>query len=112
MHRLHDVKGSDRIMSVRLQQFCDIDECPHAKTGNPAWQESVLMHWYDGKAGIGGLQRIGHEPNRDGGKAVLWSHVFTTEDRKRGVEGKSVSVRVDLGGRRIIQKKQPNTNTK
>src|SRR3546814_317347 len=79
MHRLHDVKGSDRIMSVRLQQFCDIDECPHAKTGNPAWQESVLMHWYDGKAGIGGLQRIGHEPNRDGGKAVLWSNVFTTE---------------------------------
>src|SRR3546814_15971558 len=37
------------------------------------------MHWYDGKAGIGGLQRIGHEPNRDGGKAVLWSNVFTTE---------------------------------
>src|SRR3546814_18755318 len=27
-------------------------------------------------------------------------------DRKSGVEGKSVSVRVDLGGRRIIQKKQ------
>src|SRR3546814_1576535 len=27
-------------------------------------------------------------------------------DRKRGVEGKSVSVRVDLGGRRIIKNKQ------
>src|SRR3546814_13728880 len=27
-------------------------------------------------------------------------------DRKSGVEGKSVSVRVDLGGRRIIQKKK------
>src|SRR3546814_18378837 len=26
-------------------------------------------------------------------------------DRKSGVEGKSVSVRVDLGGRRLIQKK-------
>src|SRR3546814_20610916 len=29
-------------------------------------------------------------------------------DRKRGVEGKSVSVRVDLGGRRIIKKKKEN----
>src|SRR3546814_18499915 len=33
------------------------------------------------------------------------------EDRKRVVEGKSVSVRVDLGGRRIItKKKQKNPN--
>src|SRR3546814_13533025 len=32
----------------------------------------------------------------------------TARDRKRVVEGKSVSVRVDLGGRRIIKKK---TNT-
>src|SRR3546814_19820892 len=35
------------------------------------------------------------------------------EDRKSVVEGKSVSVRVDLGGRRIIKKKIRNcTNTK
>src|SRR3546814_11215182 len=33
-------------------------------------------------------------------------------DRKSVVEGKSVSVRVDLGGRRIIQKKQYETQTK
>src|SRR3546814_18448977 len=32
--------------------------------------------------------------------------VNDAEDRKRAVEGKSVSVRVGLGGRRIIQKKQ------
>src|SRR3546814_17818622 len=30
------------------------------------------------------------------------------EDRKSVVKGKSVSVRVDLGGRRIIKKKQKN----
>src|SRR3546814_7731041 len=29
-------------------------------------------------------------------------------DRKSGVSGKSVSVRVDIGGRRIIKKKTPN----
>src|SRR3546814_19886841 len=33
-------------------------------------------------------------------KATLY-----TSERKSGVEGKSVSVRVDLGGRRIIKKK-------
>src|SRR3546814_12987313 len=31
-------------------------------------------------------------------------------DRKRVVEGKSVSVRVDLGGRRIIKKKNQETH--
>src|SRR3546814_13671810 len=31
------------------------------------------------------------------------------EDRKSVVYGKSVSVRVDLGGRRTINKKKPNT---
>src|SRR3546814_14349377 len=33
------------------------------------------------------------------------------EDRKRVVEGKSVSVRVDLGGRRIIKKKSRKQTT-
>src|SRR3546814_16193051 len=33
-------------------------------------------------------------------------------DRKSDVEGKSVSVRVDLGGRRIIQQKKQNKNTR
>src|SRR3546814_12317602 len=33
-------------------------------------------------------------------------------DRKSVVEGKSVSVRVDLGGRRIIKKKKNQTTTK
>src|SRR3546814_15004150 len=33
-------------------------------------------------------------------------------DRKSVVEGKSVSVRVDLGGRRIIKKKRVHTNNK
>src|SRR3546814_15345113 len=34
------------------------------------------------------------------------------QDRKRVVEGKSVSVRVDLGGRRIIKKKKTRYNDK
>jgi hypothetical protein len=37
------------------------------------------MSWYDAKAGIGGLQRIGHEPNKDKGHSVLWSNIFLTD---------------------------------
>src|SRR3546814_19008303 len=37
-------------------------------------------------------------------KAFLYS-IFVREDRKSGVQGKSVSVRVDLGGCRLIKKK-------
>src|SRR3546814_18691267 len=39
------------------------------------------------------------------GVAMLIVWVGALQDRKRVVEGKSVSVRVDLGGRRIIKKK-------
>src|SRR3546814_12437657 len=43
----------------------------------------------------------------------VWKSVRLDEgaqDRKSAVEGKSVSVRVVLGGRRTIIKKNPNTN--
>src|SRR3546814_21087994 len=55
-----------------------------------------------GAGGAGGDQRRDRDavdPEADGGGG---------QDRKSGVLGKSVSVRVDLGGRRIIKK----TNTK
>src|SRR3546814_14006403 len=38
-------------------------------------------------------------------RRVTWQ-IVTLEDRKSVVSGKSVSVRVDLGGRRIIKKKK------
>src|SRR3546814_12807705 len=45
--------------------------------------------------------------------ALIWGIIYVviaqnwfSFDRKSDVEGKSVSVRVDLGGRRIIKKKQ------
>src|SRR3546814_13660057 len=37
------------------------------------------------------------------------ANLYVDEDRKSVVSGTSVSVRVDLGGRRIIKKKQPET---
>src|SRR3546814_15143042 len=39
------------------------------------------------------------------------THLITPVDRKRVVEGKSVSVRVDHGGRRIIKKKTKKRTT-
>src|SRR3546814_20559983 len=44
-----------------------------------------------------------HPPEGDG---VRWDSGVLQGDRKSVVSGKSVSVRVDLGGRRIIKKKK------
>src|SRR3546814_19720697 len=57
-----------------------------------------------GPAGGGGSEAA----RRAGGRARLEMavHLSRTGDRKSVVEGKSVSVRVDLGGRRIIKKKK------
>src|SRR3546814_16196703 len=49
-------------------------------------------------AGIDGVICVDISPEEDG--------EFGPADRKSVVEGKSVSVRVDLGGRRIIKKKK------
>ncbi|HKQ83395.1 MAG TPA: hypothetical protein VJS42_14480 [Steroidobacteraceae bacterium] len=57
-------------------QFTAKDEGPHPFTDSPIWQESVLLHWYDQRQGIGGWHRIGHEPNNRGGHAALWSFLF------------------------------------
>jgi hypothetical protein len=61
--------------------FTDHDEGLHPAQPNPLWQESVLLHWYDARQGIGGWHRIGHEPNNQGGKAAIWSYLF---DRSGG----------------------------
>jgi hypothetical protein len=43
------------------------------------WQESSFLTWHDRDAGIGGIFRIGHEPNHAGGIAALWFGVLTHE---------------------------------
>src|SRR3546814_15402070 len=48
----------------------------------------------------GAKDRFGHRP-----------FVAMAQDRKRVVSGKGGSVRVELGGRRIIKKKRNNTTT-
>jgi len=63
------------------------DERPHAVGEPPFWQESVVIFWWDDKAGIGGFQRIGHEPYFQGGKEHLWSFVFFADGRRHRNHG-------------------------
>ncbi|MEW6471976.1 MAG: propanediol utilization protein [Actinomycetota bacterium] len=48
-------------MPTEPVQYGDLDELPHDPGADPAWQESVFLHWYDPKVGVGGVHRIGHE---------------------------------------------------
>src|SRR3546814_14827187 len=62
--------------------------------------------------GQGGVQMVKTAvKTRDGGKGPggkIGARRTAAQDRKSVVSGKSVSVRVDLGGRRIINKKKSN----
>src|ERR1700756_3453540 len=69
--------GRSRAMSKRY----DIsDEGSHEPgTDDSDWQESVFVHWYDRAAGVGGVSRIGHRPNRPGGgRAALQGFLGST----------------------------------
>src|SRR3546814_11103493 len=57
------------------------------------------------------VERVG-EPARARYVARPHGRRQPVRDRKSVVEGKSVSVRVDLGGRRIIKKKKPEKEDK
>ena len=53
------------------------DEGAHPHGTEPNWQESVVLVWWDLKQSIGGYLRIGHEPNHNGGEAVIWTNFIT-----------------------------------
>src|SRR3546814_15127848 len=50
-------------------------------------------------------------PVQHGNVFVNRSYLLAPKDRKSVVEGKSVSVRVDIGGRRILKKKNKGRGT-
>ena len=55
----------------------DRDESPHDPGPDPSWQESVFLHWYDPKVGVGGIHRIGHEVSA--GVTALWCGVVASD---------------------------------
>src|SRR3546814_14537089 len=74
-------------------------------------ERAACNHGQDSeKAGAGGwLQHaVGRRDTRSGQRG---NAERKRRDRKSVVEGKSVSVRVDLGGRRIMKKKNNTTHT-
>jgi hypothetical protein len=54
-------------------------ELPQAPTGDEWWQDSAFVAWHARDAGIGGVFRIGHEPNHAGGIAALWFGLVTRD---------------------------------
>lgn len=67
--------------AVDANTFPIEDEYSHPIGPDPLWQESVVITWFDEKAGIGGFHRIGHEPRGNGGRGVAtsWLLVATRE---------------------------------
>ena len=50
------------------------------------WQDSTWLHWWDLENNVGGIHRIGHEYNIEGGPMVaLWSNLITPKGIYRRV---------------------------
>jgi hypothetical protein len=54
-------------------------ELPQAPGADEWWQDSAFVAWHARDAGIGGVFRIGHEPNHAGGIAALWFGLVTRD---------------------------------
>jgi hypothetical protein len=48
-------------------------------SGDEWWQDSAFVVWHADEAGIGGVIRIGHEPDHAGGLAALWFGLVTAD---------------------------------
>src|SRR3546814_12338688 len=81
-----DVCSSDLLAADRVDRGQHLAEIPGDRD---------LVHWKRGAAVL--------DPEPGGAAREVAGHRI--EDRKSVVSGKSVSVRVDLGGRRILKKK-------
>ncbi|UZW56379.1 hypothetical protein NUH86_06280 [Sphingobium sp. JS3065] len=57
--------------------FLPRDEGTHAPGDDRYWQESCLMLWGDLSSDCGGLLRVGHTPNLNGGEMTVWAYAFT-----------------------------------
>lgn len=57
----------------------ETSELPQAPTADEWWQDSAFLAWHAREAGIGGIFRIGYEPNHAGGLAALWFGLVTRD---------------------------------
>ena len=68
-------------MSTTIQHG-PASELRQAPEDDEWWQDSAFLTWYSREAGIGGVVRIGHEPNHEGGIVALWCGVMTRDGRR------------------------------
>src|SRR3546814_14729625 len=100
--------GADRVQAVRDVSFRVPEGATFGLVGESGSGKSTVLralsglnpHW-SGRVAIAGKPQ---SARRDKAFYKLVQKVF--QDRKSVVSGKSVSVRVDLGGRRIIKTKK------
>lgn len=53
---------------------------PHAPSAEPEWQESDWLIFYDARCGVGGIYRLGQEPNLQRGQPMLF--VFASGEER------------------------------
>jgi len=70
------MKVSDGRELPRLGDAANSRQTPGAE---PNWQDSVVLVWWDLENEVGGVHRIGHEPNCEGGKIALWNNLFSPQ---------------------------------
>ncbi|MEA2346353.1 MAG: hypothetical protein QOG62_140 [Thermoleophilaceae bacterium] len=65
--------------SIEVVEHGEDSELRQQPTDQEWWQDSVFLTWHDLKQEIGGIVRIGHEPNHAGGITNLWFGVVTED---------------------------------
>lgn len=75
-----------------MEAYTEADLAPHhPPNGDPEWQESTFVAWWDEDAGIGGMHRIGHEVNLGLGNA--WVGVYTREGGRLALHEPEIPLR-------------------
>jgi hypothetical protein len=74
--------------------YTEADDCVHPSDDDPRWQESSFLAWWADDAGVGGIHRIGHEPNRDVANVAIG--VFSRDGWRYRRNEEGVPLRADL----------------
>ena len=65
--------GRDEL--IRYNDACSVRQPPGSEG---KWQDSTWLHWWDLERRVGGVHRIGHEYNIEGGpKVAAWTNLVT-----------------------------------
>jgi hypothetical protein len=78
------------------------DEATHDHDDDAAWQESYFFCWYDLDSDVGGIQRVGHEPNNDN-TSNFWNALFTGDGYQYRNDAREQPRNPDDRGERYLQ---------